>query len=89
MTTANSIPNPLSYDHPAVALLTGQFGPLIPHTDAARLLHKSPATLRDGIARYPDDPQYAILRSARRRVGRHVHYDARLVARLIDAETVA
>lgn len=74
---------PLDYNHPTVALLIAQYGPLLRHEDVAQLLHRHAGALRDMLARQPDQPHYRVLRAAVRRVGRTTLYDPRYVAQLL------
>lgn len=76
------------YSDPTVAWLVATYGPLLRHIDVAKLLNRSPGSLRDCISRYPSEPAYAALRAARRRIGRHVLYDSRIVGPLIDGTAV-
>lgn len=84
ITTPPPVVTSRPYSDPTVAWLVAAYGPLVRHEDVAALLNRPPASLRDSIARHAAEPAYAALRAARRRIGRQVLYDPRIVAALID-----
>lgn len=90
MTVSTSLPpsagdhSPLPLENDAVQILAREYGPLLTIGDLAQVLDRSPDGLRKSFGRVAaSDPQMAILRAARRPVGRRTYYDARIVARLL------